>query len=98
MAGNIAIYGLWHKRNRLAGQVETLLNRNQRTQARIGTLLERIESTNQLIDDLKSQIDALAHTAEVAFETASLISCSVATANSPGRLFFKTVLKANSFF
>jgi chromosome segregation ATPase len=74
MARNMAIYGLRHKRNRLAGQVEVLRHRNQKTQVRIGTLLERIDSNNQLIAALKSQIDSLAHTAEVAFETSLGVS------------------------
>lgn len=69
MADKMVVYGLRHKRNRLAGDITTLETRNHENNRKIEVLQARVAENLAKIATYRSQIDALKDAALLGFAT-----------------------------
>jgi hypothetical protein len=67
MADKMVVYGLRHKRNRLAGEITTLERRNHKNEVKIAALQSRVANNLTKIATFRSQIDVLRDAALVGF-------------------------------
>lgn len=69
MGKKMGVYGLEHKRNRLAGQIEQIRRANQQYLIKMDRMREKYAANESKICTLQSAIDTLTHAAQAGFGT-----------------------------